>query len=66
MRPVSYKLRDEEGIHYGLIAQDILKGGDWFGIVHQMDNGFYSVNYEALHGVIAKAIQELKELSDDL
>ena len=66
LRPVSYKLKDEEGIHYGLVAQEILSGGDPFGIVHTMENGYYCVNYEALHGVITKAIQELKGISDDL
>jgi hypothetical protein len=66
LRPVSYKLKKFEGIHYGLIAQEVLEGGDPYGIVDTMENGYYAISYGKLDGVLVKAMQELKELSDDL
>ena len=66
LRPVSYKLKEFEGIHYGLIAQEVLEGGDPYGIVDTMENGYYAISYGKLDGVLARAMQELKELSDDL
>lgn len=66
LRPVSYTLKSTEGTHYGLIAQEVLETGDTYGIVKTMENGYYAVSYGNLNGVITKALQELKELSDDL
>ena len=31
-----------------------------------MDNGYYAISYGKLDGVLARAMQELKELCDDL
>ena len=66
LRPVSYKLKEFEGIHYGLIAQEVLEGGDPYEIVEQMENGYYSISYGKLDGILARAMQELKELCDGL
>ena len=66
LRPVSYTLKGTEGTHYGLIAQEVLETGDTYGIVKTMENGYYAISYGNLNGVITKALQELKELSDDL
>lgn len=60
LRPVEYKLKGREGYHYGFIAQEIIEAGDPYGLVSKMENGFYAVNYEGMHGVICKAIQELR------
>ena len=66
LRPVSYKLKEFEGIHYGLIAQEVLEGGDPYEIVEQMESGYYSISYGKLDGILARAMQELKELCDGL
>ena len=66
LRPVSYKLKEFEGIHYGLIAQEVLDGGDPYEIVEQMESGYYSISYGKLDGILTRAMQELKELCDGL
>lgn len=66
LRPVEYKLKGYEGYHYGFIAQELLSGGDPYNLVSTMENGYYAVNYDGLHGVICKAIQELEEMKNAL
>ena len=66
LRPVSYTLKGTEGTHYGLIAQEVVETGDTYRIVKTMENGYYAISYGNLNGVITKALQELKELSNDL
>lgn len=59
LRPVTYHFRDDDdGIHYGLVAQDVLSTGDPYNIVEEMEDGFYSIKYSALDAVIAAALQE--------
>ena len=66
LRPVSYRLKGFDEEHYGLVAQEVLEVGDPYEIVEQMENGYYAISYGKLDGLIARAMQELKELSDDL
>lgn len=71
LRPVSYHfIKDDDGVHYGLIAQDVLATGDPYNIVKEMDDGFLSIQYEALDAVITAALQEqareLEELNVSL
>lgn len=60
LRPVEYRLKGDSCVHYGFIAQDILAGGDPYGLVGEMENGYYALDYEGFNGVICKAIQELR------
>lgn len=58
LRPVEYELKDEAGVHYGLIAQDIIGEGDPYHLVEEMEDGYYCINYESLDALIAGAMRQ--------
>lgn len=61
LRPVMYRLKDEDEQCYGLIAQDVLRLGDRWHIVHQHEDGFYSIEYGALDAVLCAALKYQQE-----
>lgn len=61
LRPVMYRLKDEEEQCYGLVAQDVLRLGDRWHIVHLHDDGFYSIEYGALDAVLCAALKYQQE-----
>lgn len=61
LRPVMYRLKDEDEQCYGLIAQDVLKLGDRWHMVHQHEDGFYSIEYGALDAVLCAALKHQQE-----
>ncbi|MCB0670191.1 MAG: tail fiber domain-containing protein, partial [Saprospiraceae bacterium] len=68
LNPVIYhrKSNDKADLEMGLIAQDVeyvlknMNQGD-FGMVHHIQDGFYSLRYNDLLAPMIKAIQELSE-----
>ncbi len=66
LRPVSYHFKtDDDGVHYGLVAQEVLATGDPYNIVKTMDDEMYCIEYSALDAVITAALQEqLRELEE--
>lgn len=61
LRPVMYRMKGENGTHYGLIAQEVLETGDPYGMVSINEEGGYVLNYGVLHGVILAAMKYQKE-----
>lgn len=59
LRPVKYKLLDDERQCYGLIAQEVLETGDPYHIVIEEKDGYYGIQYGKLHGILAAAMKEL-------
>ena len=66
MRGVRYTWRQdpEAGVQLGLIAQEVQKVIP--EIVHQNDDGFYSVDYSELVGVFVEAIKEQHKEVEEL
>ena len=72
IRPVKYKLLQDDALQLGFTAQNILEAGrDEYGIVSESEEGYYSVNYMRFVPIITAAlkyteekIKELKERSE--
>ena len=69
LNPVNYKLKEKEGSHYGLIAQEVeqilidtgVNVDDISLVKHDKDSDVYTMQYEELIPIILKAIKELND-----
>src|SRR5699024_4352028 len=69
LNPVNYKLKEKEGSHYGLIAQEVeqilidtgVNVDDISLVNHDKDSDVYTMQYEELIPIILKAIKELND-----
>ena len=68
LNPVEYKLKNKDGQHFGLIAQEVEKSLIDNGVdnnislvKHDKDNDVYTMQYEELIPIILKAIKELND-----
>lgn len=63
LKPISYYIKDDNSIAYGLVAQDVLDIGDEFNIVRTNEDGYYSIEYGTLDAVISAALKaQLKKM----